>query len=267
MSNMMSSRLRIIVQDLAVNMPGRQSGILINVPLFHATGLLTSFLQGLDMGRKHVILPGKWDPDVAARLIEEERITGFTGVPTQSMELINSKEFKQRDMSSLTSVGGGGSVAPEKMVAQIVALGKNPVNGYGLTETSAGIANIGGADWAERPLSCGKITPLMDARIVNEDCKDVPVRSSGELIVKGPFVFKEYFNKPEATAKAFFPGRWFRTGDLATMDEHGFITILDRMKDLVIRGGENISCAEVESALAFHPSVTEVAVLGLPEER
>jgi acyl-CoA synthetase (AMP-forming)/AMP-acid ligase II len=274
MANMVTSRLRIILQGLTVNSPGKQSGMLINVPLFHATGLLTSFLQGLDMGRKHVILPGKWDADVAAAIIEEERLTGFTGVPTQSMELVNCDEFKRRDMSSLKSIGGGGSVAPAKMVSQIHSLGKSPGNGYGLTETSAGIANIGGADWVARPLSCGKITPLMDARIVNpeDSLQEVSVGSPGELCVKGAFVFKEYWNKPEATAKAFYPDdlgrpRWFRTGDLATIDADGFITILDRLKDMVIRGGENVSCAEVESAIAFHPAVTEVAVMGLPDER
>jgi long-chain acyl-CoA synthetase len=153
------------------------------------------------------------------------------------------------------------------MVGQIFDLGLSPGNGYGLTETSAGIATIGGADWVARPLSCGKITPLMDARTVDAQGNDVDVGSPGELVVRGAFVFKEYWNKPEATAKAFFPGRWFRTGDLATLDKDGFIIILDRMKDMVIRGGENISCAEVESAVAYHPAVIEVAVLGLPQER
>jgi len=184
-----------------------------------------------------------------------------------SLDLVNCEDFKQRDMSALISVGGGGAAAPTRMVELISQSSLSPWNGYGLTETTAGIITIAGADYEARPQSCGKPQVLMDVRIADDQGHFVPVGVAGELVVRGPFVFKEYWGKPEATAKAFFADGWFRTGDLAVQDEEGYTTILDRLKDIIVRGGENISCAEVEDAAYNHSAIVEAAVLGLPHDR
>lgn len=212
-------------------------------------------------------MQGRWDPSEACRLIERHRLTQFIGVPTQSMELVACEDFRQRDLRSLISIGGGGAAAPTRMVESIDSLGRSAWNGYGLTETTAGIITIAGADYAARPQSCGKAQVLMDVRIADAQGETAPIGTPGELVARGPFVFREYWGKPEATAEAFFPGGWFRTGDLAMQDKDGYFTILDRIKDIVVRGGENISCAEVEDVAYRYPGVSEASVLSLPHER
>jgi len=152
------------------------------------------------------------------------------------------------------------------MVEAVSQAGLTPTNGYGLTETSAGVISIGGPDYVARPQSCGRPNPLTDVKVVDE--AGLPVEGApGELVVRGALVFKEYWKNQSATEKAFFPGGWFRTGDLARIDSDGFVTILDRLKDIIIRGGENISCAEVEDAAYKHDAVAEAAVFSLPHPR
>ena len=177
------------------------------------------------------------------------------------------EEFKTRDMSKLVPIGGGGAPPIAKMLTYIAASGRTAWNGFGLTETTGGIISIGGEDLRLRPRSCGKPIPVMDVAIVSDTGEELPPGVPGELVAKGPYIFKEYWNEAKATADAFFPGGWFRTGDLASRDEDGFITILERIKDVIVRGGENISCPEVEDAVYRHPSVAEAVVFGVPHPR
>lgn len=262
-SNLAYSRVRALaIQGSGAAVPGT----LINVPLFHVMGMFTGWLQGFGVGRKHVILE-RWNADEACRLIEKHALTQFIGVPTQSLDLVSCEEFKTRDMSKLVSIGGGGAPPIAKMLTDIAASGRTAWNGFGLTETSGGIISIGGEDLRLRPRSCGKPIPVMDVAIVSDTGEELPPGVPGELVARGPYIFKEYWNDAKATADAFFPGGWFRTGDLASRDEDGFITILDRIKDVIVRGGENISCPEVEDAVYRHPSVAEAVVFGVPHPR
>jgi long-chain acyl-CoA synthetase len=226
------------------------------------------FLLSLVIGRKMVIMH-KWDAQEALRLIEEERITWFNGVPTMSAELQAAAETTQRDISSLAEIMAGGAARPPEQVKKISGTFKksSPGIGYGLTETNAlGTVNAG-ADYIAKPDSAGRpVPPVTEFRVVDEHGQTLPTGARGELCIKSPANIVGYWNKPEATAEAFVDG-WFHTGDIAYMDEDGFVYIVDRIKDIIIRGGENISCLEVEAAIYAHPAIHEVAVFGLPDER
>jgi long-chain acyl-CoA synthetase len=180
-------------------------------------------------------------------------------------EVLESPNFDQHDLSSVQSIGYGGAPAPPELVRRI---GENftlaaPGNGYGLTETSSVAVANGGPDYVRKPHSIGRPLAVVDLRIVDPDGDDVPVGEVGELLIKGPNVVRGYWNKPDETARTFVDG-WLHTGDLASFDDEGFVTIADRAKDVVIRGGENVYCAEVEGVLYEHPAVTEACVLGVP---
>jgi acyl-CoA synthetase (AMP-forming)/AMP-acid ligase II len=225
-------------------------------------------MLSLVIGRKMVIMH-KWDAQEALRLIEQERITWFNGVPTMSAELQAAAETTSRDVSSLTEIMAGGAARPPDQVKKISGTFKKsaPGIGYGLTETNAlGTVNAG-ALYIARPDSAGRVVPAVTQfRIVGEDGSALPAGARGELCIKSPANIVGYWNKPEATAEAFVEG-WFHTGDVAYLDEEGFLYIVDRIKDIIIRGGENISCLEVEAAIYAHPGVHEVAVFGLPDTR
>ncbi len=245
-----------------------QASSLVTVPLFHVTGSHAIFLLSFLIGRK-LVLMYKWDPEDALKLIEAERITGFTGVPTMSWELLNSPEAENYDLSSLTDIGSGGAARPADHVRQLRERfpGAMPSSGYGLTETNAAGATNWGDDYLTRPGSTGRPTPpLIEMKIVDEDGQDVPIGQDGEVAIKSAANARGYWNRPDATAAAFRNG-WFLTGDIGRFDADGFLYIVDRAKDIVIRGGENISCLEVEEALYRHPDVFEAAVFGLPDER
>jgi long-chain acyl-CoA synthetase len=200
-------------------------------------------------------------------LIERERITVFGGVPTMAWQVLDSPDFSKRDTSSVRSVAYGGAPAPPELVRRIKEHFPkgNASNGYGLTETSSVTSMNSGDDYVRKPDSCGPPVPVCDVRVVDEVGADVPTGEPGELWIKGPNVVRGYWNKPEATAASFTNG-WLRTGDVARLDEDGFIYIIDRAKDMVIRGGENVYSAEVEAALFEHPAVADVAVIGVPHE-
>jgi acyl-CoA synthetase (AMP-forming)/AMP-acid ligase II len=168
----------------------------------------------------------------------------------------------------VNSIGYGGAPAPPELVRRIEELfpGRIPTNGWGMTETSSTASSNSGIDYLAKPDSCGPPLPINDVRIVGEDGVDLPVGEAGELWVRGPNVVKGYWNKPEATAETFLEGGWLRTGDIARLDDDGFIYITDRAKDMIIRGGENIYSAEVEAVLFEHPAVTDCAVFGIPVE-
>ena len=247
--------------------PSLTPAFILIVPLFHATGLIPVMLGTFLSGLKLVIMY-KWDPERALELIEREDITNFVGVPTMSWDLLHSPDFDKRDTSSLRSVGGGGAPAPPELVKNIDAgfpRGR-PTIGYGMTETCAYGPQNQGDDYVTHPTSSGRVTPILELQIIDADGRALPAGERGEICFKGPNVIRCYWNKPEATAEAIVDG-WMRSGDIGYLDEEGFIYVEDRAKDMVIRAGENIYCAEVEGVIYEHPAVYEAAVFGLPHDR
>ncbi len=259
------------ITDIQVG-PVEGSGLtpatLLGIPLFHVLGLHGVFLASFRSQRKTVTMY-KWDPSVAAELIERERIITFTGPPAVTGDLVRAARSEGRDLSSLMTVGGGGAARPPEQVKQIDdAFSKAiPNTGWGMTETNAIGTLIVGPEYLGKPLSSGPALAVIDLRVVDDDGSPVASGQRGELQVRGPSMFREYWNKPEATAASFAEDGWFKTGDVAFLDEDGHLFIVDRIKDLIIRGGENIGCGGVEAALASHPSVIEAAVYAVPDER
>jgi long-chain acyl-CoA synthetase len=247
--------------------PTAQCFILI-VPLFHVTGCVPVMLSCFGLKMKLVMMH-RWDPENALRLIEAERVTSFVGVPTQSWDLLESPAFAKYDTSSLATIGGGGAPAPVKLVERVeegFARGR-PNIGYGMTETNAFGPSNAGDDYVAHPSSTGRArTTIVDVEIRDEAGLALPIGARGEICLKGPNLIRGYWNKPEATAEALVDG-WLATGDLGRVDDEGFLYIEDRAKDMVLRAGENVYCAEVESAVYEHPGVYEAAVFGVPHER
>jgi long-chain acyl-CoA synthetase len=244
--------------------PTVQASGLLSVPLFHVTGCHSALVAGSFNGNK-IVLIHKWNPEHALELIEREQLTQFGGVPSMVWQVLESPDFKRRDTSSIASVSYGGAPAASELVKRIKEAFPRSVasNGYGLTETSAlAISNIG-IDYERKPDSVGVPVATCEVKIVDADGKALPAGSVGELYIKGPNVVKGYWGKPEATAQAFADG-YLHSGDIARIDEEGFVYILDRAKDMLIRGGENVYCVEVEDVLYSHPAVMDAAVIGVP---
>jgi long-chain acyl-CoA synthetase len=246
--------------------PWPTSFILV-VPLFHVTGLVPVMLSCFTAGFKLVMMY-KWNPERALELIERERVTTFVGVPTMSWDLLESPDFRTRDTGSLVSVGGGGAPAPPELVQRIDKSFRRgrPGIGYGMTETNAYGPQNSGDDYLARPRSTGRTVPIVQLRVTDPDGNELPRGEVGEIWFRGPNLIRGYWGKPEATAETLVDG-WLRSGDLGRIDEDGFLYVEDRVKDMVLRGGENVYCAEVEAAIYEHPAVYEVAVFGLPHER
>jgi long-chain acyl-CoA synthetase len=247
--------------------PDEALAFILVVPLFHVTGCVPVMLSCLSSGLKLVIMY-KWDPERALGLIERERVTNFVGVPTQNWDLLASPQFAEHDTSSLRSVGGGGAPAPPELVRRMTANYPRASAGigYGMTETNAYGPQNGGEDYVTHPTSTGRGTPILEIEIRDPDGEPVPTGERGEIWFKGPHLIRGYWNKPEATAEVIVDG-WLRSGDIGRVDEEGFVYVEDRAKDMVLRGGENVYCAEVEAALYEHPDVHEAAVFGVPHER
>ena len=253
--------------------PGQQV-MLLNVPLFHITGSVPVLLVSIAIGRKMVIMH-KWDAGDALRLIAAEKATYFVGVPTMSLELMNHPDAGRHDLSSLVDIASGGAPRPPEHVDRIQATfpGKHPVQGYGLTETNGVGAGIYRDNYLNKPSSTGRAAaPLVEIGIFGADSEgDALVRLSadavGEVCIRSVANCRGYWRNEAATRAAFVAGGWFRTGDLGRMDADDYLFIVDRKKDIIIRGGENISCQEVESALYAHPAVAEASVFGLPDDR
>jgi long-chain acyl-CoA synthetase len=244
--------------------PRMQNSYLLSVPFFHATGCHSVLVANTAGGGK-IVLMYKWDPERALELIERERVTSFGGVPAMVWQVLDSPDFAKRDTSSVRGVGYGGAPAPPELVKRIkqhFPTG-SASNGYGLTETSSVTTMNAGDDYVRKPDSVGPPVPVVDIRVVDEDGTEVPAGEIGELWIKGPNVVKGYWNKPEETALTFTDG-WLHSGDVARVDDEGFVYIVDRAKDMVIRGGENVYCVEVEAALFEHPAVADCAVIGVP---
>ncbi len=243
-----------------------QNAYLLSVPFFHATGCHSVLVANMAFGGKIVIMR-KWDAGRALELIERERITTFGGVPAMVWQVLEHPNFATTDLSSVKSIGYGGAPAAPELVKRIEAMfpGRTPSNGYGLTETSSVTTMNSGFDYVRKPQSVGVPVPVCDVKLVGPEGEAVPEGDVGELWIKGPNVVKGYFNKPEATEAAFTDG-WLHSGDIARIDDEGFVYIVDRAKDMIIRGGENVYCVEVEAALFEHPAVTDAAVIGLPHQ-
>ena len=243
------------------------SSILLCVPLFHATGSHVAFLLSILVGRK-VVMMKKWDAGEALALISEESITDITGVPTQTWELLNHPDRDNYDLSSLKTLGGGGGPRPAEHVK---LLDKNfkgrPGIGYGLTETNA-LGTLGSGDeYIDHPSSAGRVVPpLTEIKIIDKDWNELPEGNIGEIAIKSQSNMKGYWRNESATTECINDEGWFKSGDLGKFDGP-FLYILDRLKDMVIRGGENIACPEVEGAIYEHPDVLEASVFGIPDER
>ena len=248
--------------------PKFKPSTILSVPLFHVTGLTVQLLSTFRFGRKLVGMY-KWDVEEALKIIEKERITSFNGVPTMSYELVKSERLKEYDLSSLQSAGGGGAaMAPEhaREINKKINQGASGT-GWGMTETQGLGTSIGGAAYMERPKSCGRaIPPLVRVKAIDEDGNDLPPNQSGELCIWGIQNFSGYWNNEQATAETLIDG-WVHTGDIGHLDDEGYVFITDRKKDIVIRGGENIGCQEVEAVLYEHPDVNEACVFGIPDAR
>jgi long-chain acyl-CoA synthetase len=257
-----------LAPELVDEHPEFAPSMILTVPLFHVSGMNVQFLSSFRPGRKLVGMY-KWSPEEALHLVEAERITQFNGVPTMSWEMVQSPNFSRYDTRSLKSMGGGGAaMAPEhaRQIARSLRSGV-PGTGYGMTETNGLGTTISGPELLERPRSCGRpVPPLVTIKIVDANGHELPRGETGEIWIKGPMNFRGYWNQPDATRQTLRDG-WVCSGDIGHMDTEDFVFITDRAKDMVIRGGENIGCQEVEAVIHDHPAVSECAVFGVPDER
>jgi long-chain acyl-CoA synthetase len=276
-----SGTLNYLVTGLALLSLAAQQGItppaqqvmLLNLPLFHITGLVPVMLVSVAIGRKMIIMD-KWDAAHALQLIEAEGVTYFVGVPTMSLELMSHPDRDKYDTSTLLDIASGGAPRPPEHVERLIRdmPGKNPIQGYGLTETNGvGAGNLR-ENYRAKPNSTGRASaPMVAVRIIAADAPDcstaLPQGQTGEVCLRSAANVRGYWMNPKATAEAFPGDGWFRSGDLGYLDEDEYLFIVDRKKDIIIRGGENISCQEVEAALYVHPAVAEASVFGLPDER
>jgi len=242
---------------------------LVVVPLFHVTGEVPVMLNSFAISRGMVLMP-KWDAGEALRLIEKERVTYFVGVPTMSLELMNHPDRGNYDLSTLTDIAAGGAPRPVSHVDRLRQSFPNsqPALGYGLTETNAvGCGNFWG-NYVAKPASTGRAqTPFVDLAILGDGDRHLPPGERGEIAIRSAANIKGYWKNPQATAAAFTADGYIRTGDIGYLDQDGYLFIVDRKKDIIIRGGENISAAEVEAAIYGCEGVAEAAVFGVPDDR
>jgi long-chain acyl-CoA synthetase len=265
--------LAAIVAARAVTPPARsehQAASLLIVPLFHVTGALATMVPMYASGGKLVLMPpGKFDPEAAMAVIEREHVTSIGGVPTVMWRIVESEAFGRYDLSSVNRIGYGGAPAAPELVERIKAafpqVHDTLSTAYGLTETASVATSIAGADYLARPGSVGRAAPTVEVQIVDENGVALGRNQTGEIVLRGPTIMSRgYWNRPDATEVATLPGGWFRSGDIGYLDDDGFLFLVDRAKDMIIRGGENVYCVEIEHVLAEHPDVLDAAVVGVP---
>ncbi|MCH7698061.1 MAG: acyl--CoA ligase [Chloroflexi bacterium] len=263
----LDARAGMLMTGVTPVAPRERPATLLAVPLFHATGSHAVYLSSYRAQRKTVLMY-KWDPEQAAELVEREQITSFIAPAAMTGDLIREAKRTKRDLSTLLAVGGGGAHREPEQVKEIDASFKKalPNTGWGMTETNAIGTGIGGRDYLERPGSSGRVSAVLELRVVDENGTELPPGERGELLVRGTSMFRGYWDRPEINSELFDDG-WFRTGDVAYLDDEGYLFIVDRIKDLIIRGGENIGCGQVEAALLLHPDVHEAAVYAVPDDR
>lgn len=239
---------------------------LLAVPLFHVSGCYALFLLSLRGGRKLTMMY-KWDAGEALKLIESERITALSAAPSMVLDVLEHPEFENTDTSSLFALGAGGSACPPKF-RDLITSKFDAVYagaGFGMTESNASCSNCVGKAYWYKPTSSGIRSPITEFKTVDSEGNTLPAGEQGEICIRGPMIAQGYWNKPEATAETFVDG-WLHTGDVGYIDDEDFVFVVDRIKDMVIRGGENIYCIEVESCLSSHPAIQDVAAFGLPHD-
>ena len=249
--------------------PANPPRTLVNVPLFHVTGEVPVLLNSFVIGRGMVLMR-KWDPGEALRLIQDEKVTYFVGVPTMSLEMMQHPDRDKYDLSSLTDIAAGGAARPVAHVKRLQDSFKTaqPALGYGLTETNAvGCSNFW-QNYGDKPSSTGRAhKPIVELAIIGEGDSHLPVGETGEIGIRSAANIRGYWRDPASTEAGFTADGYLRTGDMGYLDEDGYLFIVDRKKDIIIRGGENISCQEVEAAIYAHVAVSEASVFGVPDER
>jgi len=265
-STVLSQREARLGKD-ATPLASSESSILLCVPLFHATGSHVAFLMSILVGRK-VVMMKKWDAGDAIKLISEEKVSDITGVPTQTWELLNHPDRDKYDLSSLKVLGGGGGPRPAEHVKLLDENFKGrPGIGYGLTETNALGTLASGDEYIQNPSSAGRVVPpLTEIKIIDSKWNELPEGEIGEVAIKSQSNMLGYWKNEDATKECMNNEGWFKSGDMGKFDGP-FLYIVDRIKDMVIRGGENIACPEVENAIYEHPDVLEASVFGIPDER
>lgn len=256
----------IPVEQLLASIP--RQAVLLVYPLFHISGMGASFLSPLVAGSKIVILP-KWDAKEAARAIADEKITMFSAVPTMLWDMLREAQANAVDLSSLTNIGTGGQALPINLLDGMRELCPQAVmgTGYGLTETTGTVAMAVGEDFLRKRASAGRVVPLVEMRVEAPDGSELPRGEAGEIVVRSAQVMQGYWGMPGETAEVLSADGWLRTGDVGYLDDEGYLFIVDRKKDMVISGGENIYCAEVERVLSEMPEISECATFGIPDDR
>lgn len=243
------------------------ASVLINVPLFHVTGLITQFLLSM-LAKRKLIIMCKWEAKYALDLIKEHKVTNLSGVPTQSWDLLNHPDIDDYDLSSLIDIGAGGAARPEDQVFNLHDKFNIPMTfAWGMTETSALGTILRGSDYLKRPNSAGLVVPdVSEIAVMDDEDKFLETDEIGEIVFKSPSNTIGYLKNEEETKKTIVNG-WLKTGDLGYIDSDGYLFIVDRKKALIIRGGENISCLEVENALDKHPDIIESCVCGIDDDK
>ncbi len=247
---------------------GGQNASLLTSPLFHVSGCHSGLVVGLLAGVKLVIPEGRFDPEVVLRLIQDEKITVWATVPTMVWRVTEYPGRHDYDTSSVTSVAYGGSPSAAELQRRVQETFPNVTtlsNAYGLTESSSVATVNSGEEFLAKPDSVGRPMPVVDIKIVDPNGEEVPTGATGEVLIRGPIVMPGYWNKPAETAETVRDG-WLWTGDVGHVDDEGFLYITDRAKDMIIRGGENIYCVEIENRLVEHPKVADAAVIGVPHD-
>ncbi|MCZ6829143.1 MAG: class I adenylate-forming enzyme family protein [Gammaproteobacteria bacterium] len=246
---------------------GGQQSAIVATPLFHVTAN-NCLAQTMTIAGGKLVHMYNWDAGEALRLIEEEKVTTFTGVPVMTRELIAHPDFATRDTSTLKALGGGGAPVQPDLVDKIDKSKGDaaPSQGYGMTETCGIISALAGPYFVDKPKSAGVVMPNFDIKCIDEEGNELPLGERGEICVRGSQVIKGYLNRPEDTAETIVEG-WLHTGDIGYLDEDGFLYLVDRAKDMVLRGGENVYCSEVETVLFKHEALAECAVFSVPDER
>jgi long-chain acyl-CoA synthetase len=264
----MSGALRLGVNPLAADGAEQRSALLTS-PLFHVSGCHSGLVVGMLIGIKLVIPVGKFEPEKAMQLIQDEKISTWSSVPTMVWRVVEHPNRHHYDLSSIQAVAYGGSPTAVEMQRRVRETFPNVAslgNAYGLTESSSVATVNSGEDIDLRPESVGRPMPVVELRIVDPEDQEVPTGGTGEVWIRGPIIMPGYWNRPDATAETLTPDGWLRTGDLGHVDEDGFLYITDRAKDMIIRGGENVYCVEIENRLVEHPAVADAAVIGVPHQ-
>jgi len=262
----MAGQMGVGVDVILANMP--QQAVLQVYPLFHISGLGSAFLSPLFAGTK-VVIVRRWNAVDAMKVIQEEQITQFTAVPTMLWDMVSAAKNEGADLTSLRNIGTGGQALPVNLLDAVREICPQAVmgTGYGMTECSGSVAMAVGEDFIRNRASAGRVLNLVDMKIVDPEGSALSTGEAGEIVVRGAMVMQGYWDNKEATEDVLAEDGWLKTGDVGYIDEEGYVFIVDRKKDMVISGGENIYCAEVERVMSEIPEVTECAAFGIADDR